>query len=241
MVINTQNLNPLEQEIYDKLLEYCKTKKTLRILDAASLCGCSTSKISKFVKKMGFDNFKQFTAFANGETPETVPSSTEFDRIRYFLDEFDPTCIQVFLNLLSTKSKVILLGLGPSSYCAQYMEYKLRLLYPDKLIIAEPDTIAAEALLDDKTLLVIFSTTGRFRSFGETCQKVRDLGGSTLLVIEEYNPELVRNYEQDHLIFLSSQTQSSSLVAHQKSRVLTFIFIEEVLFHIMKEKGIVSF
>lgn len=237
MVINLDGLNPLEQEIYKILMENCKKNKSLRILDAAALCGCSSSKISKFVKKMGFENFKQFTAFANGEMPEEVPASSEFERIRFFLDEFDRNSVDLFIEEIQANSKIILLGLGPSAFCAQYLEYKLRLLYPDKLIIAERDIVAAEALFDRNTLLVIFSTTGLFRSFGETCGKVRELGGSTLLIVEEYNPELVEKYDRDHLVFLSSRTQSAELEAHQKSRVLTFIYIEEVLFQIMKNRG----
>ena len=237
MVINKDSLNPLEQEIYKTLMDNCKKNKSLRILDAAALCGCSSSKISKFVKKMGFENFKQFTAFANGTMPEEVPSSTEFERIRVFLDEFDWNSVSIFIEEIQTRHKIILLGLGPSAFCAQYMEYKLRLLYPDKLIMAERDIVAAEALIDSNTLLVIFSTTGHFRSFGETCQQVRELGGKTLLIVEEYNPDLVKKYEQDHLVFLSSRTQSSELAAYQKSRALTFIYVEEVLFSIMASKN----
>lgn len=136
---------------------------------------------------------------------------------------------------MKSNLKILLLGLGPSAYCAQYMEYKLRLLLPDKLVLAVTDTVGAESFVDEDTLLVIFSTSGRFKSFEPLLKKVYQRGGKPVLVIEEYHPDLIQKYEPTPLIFLSDSVQSSDLKAYEKSRILTFIYIEEVLFKIMRE------
>ena len=64
---NTDNLNEFEKRILETLNLECKKNKKLRIINAAELCGCSTSKISKTVKKLGFNNYKQYVNFINDE------------------------------------------------------------------------------------------------------------------------------------------------------------------------------
>ena len=56
--VNFGTLNKLEQQIHKKLVEYSKTNELIRINQAAEICDCSVSKISKFVRKLGFDNYK---------------------------------------------------------------------------------------------------------------------------------------------------------------------------------------
>lgn len=74
MIIDRKKLNPLEQLIYKQLVVYAEENTSIKISEAALYCGCSVSKISKFVKKLGFDNFKQFAAFLQGKEPEKRPA-----------------------------------------------------------------------------------------------------------------------------------------------------------------------
>lgn len=234
MIIDITKLNSLEKDIYDTLIEYCKTNSELKIIDAANLCNVSTSKISKLSKKLGFKSYKQFISFALGNVPESEETSGEIARLKKYLDEFDATSIPKCIDKIVSSKRIILLGLGPSAYCAQYMEYKLRVLMPDKQLFFVPDMLSAESLVEENTLLIIFSTTGHFRSFGGITDYIRSHGGHSILIIEEYNPDLIKSYEEDTLIFLSSSRQSHRLKAHEKSRVITFIYIEELLFTLME-------
>ncbi len=231
MILDLNKLNALEKEIYGQLTEYAKDNSTLKITEAAVLCNCSASKISKFVKKLGFDNFKQFVAFIRGETLPLKKSSNELQRIRDFTTSFDPQNVDTFISLLDTHKKIILFGYGPSYYCAQYLEYKLR-IQSDAFIMTVPDIVTAENLIDDTTLLVILSTTGHFASFKNICEKTKENGGDIFLIVEEYHPELLHDY--DNICFLTDTTQSADLAPHEKSRIVFFIFIEEVIFEIIR-------
>lgn len=76
MNIDENHLNPLELQIHRKLSEYAASNDVVRIGQAAELCGCSVSKISKFVQKLGFDGYKQYMLFLQGrEMPEEKHSS----------------------------------------------------------------------------------------------------------------------------------------------------------------------
>lgn len=234
MIIDLTKLNSLEQEIYHKIMQHAKENGTLKITEAAEVCECSTSKISKCVKKLGFENFKQFINFALGKTPAEKKYSNELMRIRNYTEEFDEKLVDYFISLIDIHEKIIILGYGPSYHCAQYFEYKLR-IQCDSFIIAVQDLVTAQNLVDNNTLLVILSTTGHFTSFKEICDETKKKGGDVLLLVEEYHPHLLEYY--DNICFLTNTTQSADLKPHEKSRIVFFIFIEEVIFKLLERKS----
>jgi DNA-binding MurR/RpiR family transcriptional regulator len=62
MNIDENHLNPLELQIHQKLSGFAASNDVVRIGQAAEICGCSVSKISKFVQKLGFDGYKRDAA-----------------------------------------------------------------------------------------------------------------------------------------------------------------------------------
>lgn len=231
--VNIEQLNDLEKQIYDTLSAECRKNKNLRISQAAALCNCSTSKISKTIKKLGFSNYKQYVCFMNGEfVPDKIISS-EFERIKTFLDNFDLTVIDEFINLLDSHSKILLFGYGPSLYCAQYFEFKLR-LFINQTVITISDELSAASLINDDTLLVIFSATGSFSSFENLKSIARKKNADVLLLIEEYNPSALSDDCQ--VLFLTDTVQSFTVIPYEKSRIVFYIFIEEVIQHLIRRK-----
>ena len=120
--INLNNLNPLEIMIHEKLTAYSKENTSIRIVQAATICDCSVSKISKFVKKLGFANYKQYINFLYGKELPQAKVSTELNRIQQFISDFDTTMIDEFLELIMNHDKIVFFGYGPSLICAQYFE-----------------------------------------------------------------------------------------------------------------------
>ena len=124
--IDYDALNPLERQIHTTLKQASRTAETIRITDAAQMCNCSVSKISKFVQKLGFANYKKYLDYLYGRAqPETKPSS-ELERIGRFLETFDQNKVRELANLIHGSNKLVLLGYGPSYLCAQYFEYKFK-------------------------------------------------------------------------------------------------------------------
>ena len=87
--IDFTKLNEFEKQIHQTLLEECKNTVTLKISDAAILCGCSVSKISKISKKIGFTNFKQYVEFLHKRDTLKTNESNEFSKIQEFINTFD--------------------------------------------------------------------------------------------------------------------------------------------------------
>jgi DNA-binding MurR/RpiR family transcriptional regulator len=228
--IDFSKLNQLEQQIYDCLLASSKSLYDLKITQAAELCGCSISKISKFVKKIGFTNYKQFMDFLYGREIPLKQTSSELERIKHFIDDFDASLVDEFIDLMYSRDRIILFGYGPSFICAQYFEYRLRSC-SEKYIHVVGDEISVETMVDQNTLLVIFTTTGTFRSFENVYNISKNKGCKVLIIAEEYNAGLIANC--DRIFWLCKYPQPKGLKPHEKSRTVFFIFIEEILKKLM--------
>ena len=236
--INAGTLNSLETMIHGTLTEAAKSAEKITINKAAGLCGCSVSKISKFVKKFGFMTYKEYIAFITGKTPDprnktAGQGSKELARIRAFIDDFDAGVVDEFIELLGKYDKIILFGYGPSLICAQYFEYKLRIA-TSKAVMTASDEATAQTLLDEKSLFVVFSTTGRFRSFSEILTYAKQKQAGALMIVEEYNASLLDDCE--NIIYLTKTAQDESLPPYEKSRLVFFIFIEEVVLRLLEKR-----
>lgn len=224
--IDSNNLNPLEHQIYETLMEYSKNNPKFRITQAAELCGCSVSKISKFVKKLGFVNFKQYLEFLYGGDVLQTQHSNELERIKTFIDEFDQKLTDEFLALINSHDRIVFFGYGPSLLCAQYFEYRLRTC-SNKMVMAVSDKVSVSSMVDENTLLVILTITGTFQSFENVYNETKRKGGDVAMVVEEYNTAL---FDQcDKIFWLSNNPQPRHLKPHEKSRTTFFIFLEEVI------------
>lgn len=224
--INFDKLNPLELKIHEQLTQYSQEAATIKITAAALYCSCSVSKISKFVKKLGFENYKQYIDFLYQRETDQKKTSNEILRIQEFLSTFDVSIVDEFIELIDRYDKIILFGWGPSFICVEYFEYKLRIA-TNKFIIAVPDELSADKLLDEHTLLIIFSATGTSKSFARLHQQADLRGAELVFVVEEYAPELLKEY--NNIFMLTQSSQSKELKPFQKTRTIFFIFIEEIL------------
>ena len=230
--INFSALNLLEQQIHKKLLEISETQSTIKIADAADLCECSVSKISKFVKKLGFSSYKQYLDFLYGREISSNHLSDELSRIRMFIDDFAEDKVDELMALIEKHDKIVLFGYGPSLICAQYFEYRLR-TSTNKLIVAVTDEISVASMTNESTLLILLTVTGTFQSFENIYKDSKEKGCEVVILVEEYNTDLF--HQCDKVFWLSQYPQPDNLLAYEKSRTVFFIFLEEVIQKLMKK------
>ena len=234
MNVTESNLNQTEQTIHQKLTTLLKENVKLKIREAANICEVSPSKISKYVKKLGFDSFKQYRLHFSGQVPlpEKSIQSDEMTRLHYFLENFDRLVINQFLDYFSSHKKIILYGLGPTFICLEYFAYKINFMTDKKIFVTQEEN-ATERLADADTLLIIFSVTGTFSKFDSIYDSVNGQGGSVLLILEEYNTNI---YDKiDNILYLTKSVQNQDLLPYEKTRTIFFIFIEEIITQLMSQ------
>ena len=235
ITIDFDALNPLEKQIHKQMIRHSKTMPTIRINQAAAACHCSVSKISKFVKKLGFSNYKQYLAFLYGKDIRAVNGSNELDRVKSFIDTFDPAMTNGLLSLIDSHDKIALFGYGPSLLCARYFEYRFRNC-SDKTFMAVSDEVTLNNMMDGSTLLMIITETGRFLSFQDVYTAAKQKGCRVVIIAEEYNTGLFN--QCDKIFCLSDTPQSNHLKPYEKSRTLFFIFLEEIVQRLLQRKYI---
>ena len=227
MKIKLDHLNDLELQIHQTLSLESTTQPNLTITEAAKLAGVSPSKISKFVKKMGFSGYKEYFRFLTGkELIKQKKISSEFSRIKQFIEEFDSAQVRYLADLILTYDKIILFGYGPTNICMEYFEYKL-VYIADKNVIRATQPSMIPSLLSPNSLLLIFSVAGKFAQFDSLFAEAKKHHAKSILVIEELNSSLT--LENNEIIYLTKSHQEDTLQSHEKTRTILFMFIEEVV------------
>ncbi|MDG5472427.1 SIS domain-containing protein [Jeotgalibacillus sp. ET6] len=232
----TDQLTALEQEVHGKLSKAVSSNETLKIIDAAEMCGVSTSKVSKLVRKLGFTNFKQYKLYFSGQqiNLEKQKKSNEIERLAHYLENFDPQIVDDFVSIFQQYDKIILFGLGPSFISAEYFAYKLAAVSDQKVTVTQSEDFA-ERLMDEHTLLIVFSVTGKFSSFESLFKKAKENGSTNMLVLEEYVNTL--DSAADYIFHLSKFNQHAELLPFEKTRTVFFIVIEEIIAKLSGLKG----
>ncbi|WP_148359098.1 MurR/RpiR family transcriptional regulator [Peribacillus simplex] len=195
----------------------------------------SPSKVSKLVRKLGFENFKQYKLFFGGQQiiSEDKKNSSELERLKNYIENFDPTLIDNFLTIFKKYNRIVLFGLGPSFICVEYFAYKLTLLSGKNIFVAQEETYA-QHLVDEETLFIVFSVTGKYTSFENLFNAVKSSGSEILLILEEYDNSLALSI--DNIFYLTKSNQNENLLPFEKTRTVFFIFIEEVIAKLMSER-----
>ena len=232
--IDETRLNRTERATLRKLSDYASVHPAPTILEAATVCGCSTSHVSKTVRKAGFPGYKEYLRYLRSNERPGVRTLDEIERLRRFLDEFDPALVDEVVGLIRSHGKIVLFGYGPSMICAQYVEYKLRFC-TQAFVATAPDEHSARSMVDRGSLLLIITTTGRFRSFDAIAHHARSRGADVVVVSEELNPALQEL--SGRYISLSRHDQSQKLEPHEKTRTVFFIFFEQVVQRILEERA----
>jgi DNA-binding MurR/RpiR family transcriptional regulator len=233
--LDLSTLNPLEEKIHEKMVAQSKSTTTIRINEAARLCGCSVSKISKFAKKLGFVNYRQYLDFLYGRLVGSKGASGELKRIQFFVENFDTAMVDELLDLIDSYPKIVVFGYGPSMLCAQYFEYRFRNC-SDKMVIAVNDEVTIANIVNESTLLILLTATGKFRSFQDIYNLSKKKGCEVAMIVEEYNTKLLS--QCDKIFWLSSKKQPGHLKPYEKSRTIFFIFLEEIIQVILKRRDV---
>ncbi|KFK97671.1 MULTISPECIES: MurR/RpiR family transcriptional regulator [unclassified Serratia (in: enterobacteria)] len=224
--IDYNNLNTLEKKLLDSTKECIQHNSKISITELSTQFDVSTSKISKFVRKLGFESFKQYKKFIISEHNNAPPErpSSELQRISDYVANFDDHLAYEFWMKIKDCNKLIIYGLGPSFICADYFAYRLR-IFSDVFSLATNEVTTLRNSDSKDTKLLVLSTTGLFKSFDE------ELSGlnykEVIFLFEEfrYFPKL----QQHTLFYLTNSGGNSALKPYEKSRTLFFIFLEEVI------------
>lgn len=228
-----KNLNELEREIYDTLKIEVRADRNLKIIQAAKLCNVSTSKISKFCKKLGFENYKQYKIYISTNKIESTTQSAELNRISNYIKTFNQKDLRNIHRKFTDCNRIVLYGFGPSLIALEYFAYRLRMNSNIDIITTSDETVL-ECALNKETLVLIYTVSGKFRSFEKIVNLSKKFKSRLLILQEEL--DLNTKVKPKDIFYLTNTCQYSHDLPYNKTRTIFFIFIEELISYIQEQK-----
>ena len=181
---NNSQSDSIETHITEVLLKHINEIDSMSIEQVAQLCGVSKSTLSKFVKKIGFDDYKEFRDITRNEKrrsgyygyEDKLPMGRFIERkgwreyisilekdLQTFANTIDFTQISALARALHTQEQVAAFGSVYSQTVA--IDFMYRLAEEGKYIRTYTyDTKQEQYLknMDEDTLVIIFSNSGYY-------------------------------------------------------------------------------
>lgn len=176
----------IEHHIARVMLEHIHQLNDISIGKMAEMCAVSKSTISKFVKQLGFEDYKEFRAeaYSRGKreiyikdlntinvTDYILKNGTEqyldvlFTDIRQLFDQMDHSKIEQLITMIHDYEEVAAFGEGYSETAALNFQHKMS--FYQKFIYTTMNDRKQVAYISharENTLLLIFSNSGRYIS-----------------------------------------------------------------------------
>lgn len=243
---NNLGTNPTDLHIVDVMLENINEIDKLSIETMAELCNISKSKISKFVKKIGFDDYKEFKDFARNEKRRSGYLGYEDkvmmwryiekegweaylkilkDDLACFSDTIDKGILKQLAKAIYDHSNVLAFGSVYSQNIA--LDFMYRLADEGKYIRTYTyDTMQEEYLRNtsDNTLVIIFSNSGQY------------LYGDGLRLNDHFKTYLKKTKAELALITSNKDAANNSMVRYP----ILYSFSSNVQSHMLIERFVME-
>lgn len=243
-------LTPTDQRIANYILENRARIPDMTMREIANECQTSSPTVSRFVKRIGYENFAQMrlelarteSSFSRDYLLGSTTGSISFDRfnesLRFILScktteltdtaaQIDPVTIKAVINLFLEADTVLITGVGNTLSVAANMAFKLRHLGVRAIAPSTTEYAASYSfMMTDRDVLVIISSSGISKRLGKIFDNAEDNGTPVVLITS--NPQSSFVKRSKHVI-----------MAHQRDRLFAYgvpfshnsvNFVIEVLF-----------
>ena len=243
-------LTPTDQRIANYILEHRARIPDMTMREIANECQTSSPTVSRFVKRIGYENFAQMrlelarteSSLSRDYLLGSTTGSISFDRfnesLRFILScktteltdtaaQIDPATIKAVIDLLLEADTVLITGVGNTLSVAANMAFKLRHLGVRAIAPSTTEYAASYSfMMTDRYFLVIISSSGISKRLGKIFDNAEDNGTPVVLITS--NPQSSFVKRSKHVI-----------MAYQRDRLFAYgvpfshnsvNFVIEVLF-----------
>ena len=243
-------LTPTDQRIANYILEHRARIPDMTMREIANECQTSSPTVSRFVKRIGYENFAQMrlelarteSSLSRDYLLGSTTGSISFDRfnesLRFILScktteltdtaaQIDPATIKAVIDLLLEADAVLITGVGNTLSVAANMAFKLRHLGVRAIAPSTTEYAASYSfMMTDRDVLVIISSSGISKRLGKILDNAEDNGTPVVLITS--NPQSSFVKRSKHVI-----------MAYQRDRLFAYgvpfshnsvNFVIEVLF-----------
>lgn len=250
--INYSGLTPTDKIITKAVIKHPEFFLNHTIQQVANELNVSPAAIIRYVKKLGYRGFKEFTLVLEQQqeemnvTQENIENSTLFTKVletymtsleRTREKEFDKDLQHVAALLLDT-SHVKAVGIGNSGFPANQLVYSL---YTQGLFIeaitSQTQIYFLKEMLDSSYLLIIYTVSGNDAYYCEMIKNAKKVGAKTVIIT--FNSESKAAKLADISFLLPSgqaQISENGTLYQVDNRILFFVLSESIAYYVKKER-----
>jgi len=249
------SLNPALKKIADYILAHPQKVKLLRIKDLASTCGVAEATVTRFVKKIGLNNFQELKINIAEITTEKVVEKeavyediTKGDSIKSIIEKIiainnkalndtkmllDIKEIKKAITAIDNARKINIYGAGGSYLTAENARIRFYRIGKIFNVYNDPNqqAVAASLLTPEDTAIGI-SNSGRTISTINALNQAKQSGAKTIC-ITSYDQTPITNYS-DIKLFTSTQDSEffrESMVSRHAQMVVIDILYASLAVH----------
>ncbi|GAY72229.1 phosphosugar-binding protein [Lentilactobacillus kosonis] len=164
---NIEKLTKNEYEILDYVIKHMNEIHNQNIREVAAACFVSTTTFLRFVRKVGFSGYSEFTTVIkytvlNDQSKPAATATFDMQQSDYrseYLKNIDETVrvlddhkLDSLCELMLNKPKIFIYAKGFSKYAAEYVEYLYTL---EGFLVVFPRILSNENLLTETLLRMI--------------------------------------------------------------------------------------
>lgn len=221
------NMSRTDQKIATFILDNRLTVPTMALREIASGCGTSSPTVSRFIKRLGYDDFNDLRlSLVRGEGEQPGPSSVigkstesvSLDRfqesLHYILTcktaeladtvaRLDEKTIVQLIERFNQARTILIAGVGNTRTFADNMAFKLRHLgLPGISLASVSDAIAFIPTLTSEDILVVISSSGLSRRLDRLIDLANDLAIPAAVITSNAQSPLI---EKSQYVIMSTQ------------------------------------
>jgi RpiR family transcriptional regulator, carbohydrate utilization regulator len=249
LFLNSSKENDINYNIAITMLRNIRVIPDMSINKLADLCYTSPAAITRFCHKLGYSNLIEFKesikinigyynvglmkpkAIHYNLSREDILNNMSLEimnEITTFKSFVDLKVIDRVVELIFNSNNVCIFGTQFSQLMAQELQRKLVNL--SKLIYHANDVQEQERLadeLDESSLAILISPTGRFTLYHERLwKKIESSSSKVVIITEKEKPEYIRR--SDYIIYLPPRNDSNEYVQNHRydlSYLIEYIYV----------------
>lgn len=171
-------LSPRERKTADALMEHLTDLGTYRAAELADLAGVSKATMSRFVRRLGYQDFEMLREELRARRAHGVPLAVgvapdidrrldvEIDTLRRAFAELDESDVDAVARSVSGARRVVIVGQRSNFPVALHLRHQLIQVRPDVSIAPGPGQALAEDLIGLGPLDIVILVANRRRPVG---------------------------------------------------------------------------
>lgn len=221
------NLSKTDQKIATFILDNRLTVPTMALREIADGCGTSSPTVSRFIKRLGFDDFNDLrlslarnegeqtsTTSVIGKSTESISPDRFQESLHYILTcktaeladtvaRLDEQTVMGLIERFNQADTILVAGVGNTRTLADNMAFKLRHLgLPGVSLTSVSDAIAFVPTLKSQDVLVVISSSGISRRLDRLVALSSDLAIPVAVITSNPQSPLI---EKAQYVIMSTQ------------------------------------